>query len=91
MKISKTYLTFEMKEFLERICIRADKNNGVAEFLSNELFTDTASKRRFMHVAHQGTKSGLWGCSYSRKNDQGVQVCKFTPCIRIVSYSKQLS
>lgn len=91
MKISPTFINMAQKELLERICIRADMDTGVAEFLSNELFNidDKSSRRRFMYVALQGVKNGLWSVSYSHKDEQGLQTCKFKPLIRIVSYVQQ--
>lgn len=88
MKKSSAYISDIQKELLERICIRADMNAGVAEFLSNELFDidNNSSRRRFMFIAHHGVKNGLWTVSYSHKDEQGLQTCKFKPLVRIVSY-----
>lgn len=88
MKISPTFLNMAQKELLERICIRADIGDGVAEFLSNELFNidDKSDKRKFLYLALLGKKNGLWAVSYSHKDEQGLQTCKFKPLVRLVNY-----
>lgn len=91
MKNSPTFMTIEQRELLERILVRADQNDGVAEFLSSELWQaeDTERKtykRRFMFMARQGEDRGLWSVTYSRQDFQGVQLVRFVPHIRVLPY-----
>lgn len=91
MKNSPTFMTEAQKELLKSICARADQNNGVAQYLSSELFNieSTSAKRSFMTMVNKGVKQGLWFVSYGHRDQQGVQLCKFTPRVRVTPFSAE--